>query len=184
MRTQCHAYCEASGQICIDVTVPEGCVAMAKGPYRALKEEVELKARHGYQAGVLLVPGVPEATSLDNAIAAVVGFVAWARNDRARSMWRCPGQVQDDLHRLVKGEKEVNETTFQPGDAVSYVVSKKTGRGYSFSARKGTLVEINGGLAIVRARNGKEVAVRVEGLRAADQPNALTEGLAVQETSS
>lgn len=104
MRTQYQAYCDASGQIGIGVCVPSGRVAIAKGPYRALKEEVELKARHGYQAGVLLVPGVPEAMSLDEATAAVVGFVAWARNDRARSMWRCPGDVQAELNQLVSQE--------------------------------------------------------------------------------
>ncbi|MDN3524328.1 hypothetical protein QWY79_03500 [Halomonas sabkhae] len=104
MRTQYHAYCEASGKIGIGVTVPEGCVAIAKGPYRALYEEVEMKARHGYSLGVLLVPGVPEATSLDSAIAAVVGFVAWARNDREPSIWRCPGDIQAELNQLVSQE--------------------------------------------------------------------------------
>lgn len=101
MRTQYHAYCYATGQIGIGVVVPSGAVELAKGQHRALKEEIEVVARLAYDNETLLVPGVPEATSLDSAIAAVVGFVAWARNDRRCSMWRCPGDVQEDLNQLV-----------------------------------------------------------------------------------
>ncbi|MDX1464096.1 MAG: hypothetical protein R3215_00150 [Halomonas sp.] len=72
----------------------------------------------------------------------------------------------------------MSDTTLQPGDAVTYVVTRKTGRGFSFSAREGKLVEISGGLAVVKARNNRLLSVRLKDLRPAGQPNALTEALA------
>jgi hypothetical protein len=39
-----------------------------------LREVVEVGARHGYEAGVLLVPGVPEAENDDAALDAVIAF--------------------------------------------------------------------------------------------------------------
>tara|TARA_B100000700_G_scaffold42239_1_gene43240 strand:+ start:838 stop:1065 length:228 start_codon:yes stop_codon:yes gene_type:complete len=71
----------------------------------------------------------------------------------------------------------MSDAAFQSGDEVSYVVIRQTGRGMSISAREGKVVEISGGLAIVKARNGKQVAVRTDSLRAVDQPNALTEAM-------
>lgn len=105
MRTQYTAYCFASGQIEFGITVPDGALALAKGAARPLKQAVEVLARHGYEPGVLLVPGVPEARSFEEAKAAVVRFVTWARHDREKSMWRHPDEVAQDIDRLTATEE-------------------------------------------------------------------------------
>jgi hypothetical protein len=67
-------FCYRSGRIeFTNGKTPDGALLIASGPARRLKEVVGVMARHGTGAskGVLLVPGIPEAASTDDA------FVAW-----------------------------------------------------------------------------------------------------------
>ena len=68
----------ASGRLVISPSVPEGAIAIAKGPEKALRKHFGVVCRHGYKRGVLLVPGIPEAPSQDQGIKALQRFVRWA----------------------------------------------------------------------------------------------------------
>ena len=58
------SYCWSSGLIEFGRRLPEGALLIADGPSRCLRSAVTVCARHGYRPGVLLVPGVPEASML------------------------------------------------------------------------------------------------------------------------
>ncbi len=70
------AYCNRGGVI--DFTngpVPDGKLLLGSHhDANKLRNLVEGIARHGYEPGVLLVPGVPEASDEDKALEAVVRF--------------------------------------------------------------------------------------------------------------
>lgn len=81
------AYCYASGLIAFGRKLPDGALPIARGPAKALREFIEVKARHGYQTRrvkgrlqkvpgteCLLVPGVPEAA---NEFAKLDSLRAW-----------------------------------------------------------------------------------------------------------
>jgi hypothetical protein len=64
----------------------------------------------------------------------------------------------------------------QPGEKVSYTTVTPSGRhGLKFSSREGTLVEIRGVNAQVKAKNGRLLWVESSDLRRFGQQNALTE---------
>jgi hypothetical protein len=64
----------------------------------------------------------------------------------------------------------------RPGDKVSYTTVRQQGRhGLSFSSREGTLVEIRGVNAQVKAKNNRLLWVNASDLRRVGQQNALTE---------
>lgn len=76
------AWCWASGLIEIgDVSPAEdsGAILIASGPKYALKDFIDVVARHGKGAsdGKLLVPGVPEAADGDAAIEALETWLKW-----------------------------------------------------------------------------------------------------------
>lgn len=76
------AYCWASGQIefCKTLRVmPEGAIEIARGSERIVRDQVNVSARHGYQAGVLLVPGIPEAPDQVAAGDALELFLLWLK---------------------------------------------------------------------------------------------------------
>ena len=82
------AYCFKSGEIEFAETeeaLPEGVAVLVDNvtDYPALsdaefRELVQTKARHGYRPGVFLVPGVPEASSGEEAVAKLHEWHAWA----------------------------------------------------------------------------------------------------------
>lgn len=51
-----------------------GLLTLARGDLRVLKPAVEVIARHAYDGKTLLVPGVPEAKTDDEALDAVLAF--------------------------------------------------------------------------------------------------------------
>jgi len=71
------AYCWASGQIEFGSTVPEGAIEIVRGSDRAVRDGMDVTARHGYEPGVLLVPGVPEAPDQKRAAKALQIFKLW-----------------------------------------------------------------------------------------------------------
>lgn len=80
------AWCWASGQIEFGdpSCVPEGAIAIAKGPAAFLKGVIEVVARHGYERGVLLVPGVPEAETQQAAGEALSSWLAWCAKSNGK----------------------------------------------------------------------------------------------------
>jgi len=78
------AYCYRSGKVEFGEIVPEGALFIAEGNTEVLRAEIEVSARHGYEEGVLLVPGVPEADSEEEAFQAFLKWRAW----RAKGMLR------------------------------------------------------------------------------------------------
>ncbi|HGA5439881.1 TPA: host nuclease inhibitor protein [Salmonella enterica subsp. enterica serovar Eastbourne] len=64
MKPTITAYCWASGLIEFGHTLPEGALPIITGKEKDVRDEVEVLARHAYN-GDLLVPGIPEAESMD-----------------------------------------------------------------------------------------------------------------------
>ncbi|EBB2798287.1 host nuclease inhibitor protein [Salmonella enterica] len=73
MKPTITAYCWASGLIELGNTLPEGALPIVTGSEKKVREEVEVLARHAYN-GQLLVPGIPEAASQDEAREALERF--------------------------------------------------------------------------------------------------------------
>lgn len=75
-----YAYCWRSGLIEFGGDLPDGAILIAQGHYLHrdnIKEIVNVRARHGWD-GQLLVPGVPEAKSDDEALDALLTWQSWA----------------------------------------------------------------------------------------------------------
>lgn len=66
------AFCWKSGLIEFGPVCPEGAIPLVTGEEKAVRDAVDVIARHGYQPGVLLVSGVPEAEDSDAAVLAVL----------------------------------------------------------------------------------------------------------------
>ncbi|EHX3435556.1 host nuclease inhibitor protein [Salmonella enterica] len=73
MKSTITAYCWASGLIEFGNTLPEGALPIVTGSEKQVRDVVEVLARHAYN-GDLLVPGIPEAASQDEAREALVRF--------------------------------------------------------------------------------------------------------------
>lgn len=71
------AWAWRSGKIELGRHAPDGAICFASGPAKALHEIVGVLARHAYDGKTLLVPGIPEATSDDEAIEALSAFAKW-----------------------------------------------------------------------------------------------------------
>ncbi len=72
-----HIICWRSGEVEVKRSVPRGAVSILEGHGTHLKRILGPAARHAYDGVTLLVPGVPEAESDDEAIEAVNRFQAW-----------------------------------------------------------------------------------------------------------
>lgn len=82
-----YAYCYASGLIGFGRKVPKGAIQIARGPTKPLRDTIDVLARHGKgaSAGLLLVPGVPEAPeSPDDKLKgdALAAWLAWCAERR------------------------------------------------------------------------------------------------------
>lgn len=70
-----YAHCDRQGVISYTDNADEsGLICLGSGVGQDFKDKVEVLARHAYQGGVLLVPGVPEAVDDKAALAAVTRF--------------------------------------------------------------------------------------------------------------
>lgn len=67
----------ASGLIQFKDSVPEGACVLCEGPEKAVRDFVEVTARHGWEKGVLLVPGVPEAKNQHEGMTALLKHRTW-----------------------------------------------------------------------------------------------------------
>jgi hypothetical protein len=71
------AYCDRAGVIGFTEkrSIPPNTLLIASwDDADRLREQIEVSARHAYEPGVLLVPGVPEAQDGDKAVDAVIAF--------------------------------------------------------------------------------------------------------------
>lgn len=69
------AYSDRNGVIEFDRQVPDGRLPIgSSGDQVRLRETVEAIARHAYDGKTLLVPGIPEADSDDQALEALLRF--------------------------------------------------------------------------------------------------------------
>lgn len=83
--TKAIAYCWASGEIEIaeeveDFELPEGVIIMARGDLAELTRRIDCRARHGYEPGIRLVPGLPEIcgiSELDEDLDRVEVLASW-----------------------------------------------------------------------------------------------------------
>ncbi|EBB9299170.1 host nuclease inhibitor protein [Salmonella enterica] len=64
MKPTITAYCWASGLIEFGNALPEGALPIVTGSEKRVRDVVEVLARHAYN-GDLLVPGIPEAESMN-----------------------------------------------------------------------------------------------------------------------
>jgi hypothetical protein len=76
------AYAWASGLIEFGRKCPDGALPIMRGKRSEIEPIVSAKARHSYERGVLLVPGVPEADTPEEAVDAFTRFC-----------WRCEGSA-------------------------------------------------------------------------------------------
>lgn len=73
------AFCWASGLIQFGRKLPDGAIEVARGESKALRDAIDVRARHGKgkSAGMLLVPGVPEAKDQVEAGNALAAWLKW-----------------------------------------------------------------------------------------------------------
>lgn len=67
--------------------------------------------------------------------------------------------------------------TFKPGDKVTFTQIRRGVKTIRFTSKEATVVNILGSTAIVKYRNGQELAIRVSELTPAGERNALTRAL-------
>jgi hypothetical protein len=72
---------DGSGRIVISERLPRGNLPIARGNEEELNEQMRMKARRGYDPGVYLVPGVPEAQNEDERVAALIRFMKFVGRD-------------------------------------------------------------------------------------------------------
>ncbi|MCR9218951.1 MAG: hypothetical protein NXI21_01875 [Alphaproteobacteria bacterium] len=77
-----HAYCYRSGEIGFGETIPKGCLSLIEGDEAAM-ERVKTRARWKRDgSGDVLVPGLPEAGSEEEAYLALRVFRRFLRGER------------------------------------------------------------------------------------------------------
>jgi hypothetical protein len=72
---------DGGGRIYITERLPKGNLPIARGNEIELTEQMKGKARKGYDPGVYLVPGVPEAQNEDERVAALIRFVKFVGHE-------------------------------------------------------------------------------------------------------
>ncbi len=68
------AYCWRTGLIEFGRRTPSDALPIATGPGKRLRGAISVAARHAYEPSKLLVPGIPEANSDAEALAAAKTF--------------------------------------------------------------------------------------------------------------
>jgi hypothetical protein len=73
------AFCWRSGLIGFGSAIPDGALKIAEGPSKKLRELIGVVSRHAYNGKDLLVPGIPEADSEEQAADALEAFIEWIK---------------------------------------------------------------------------------------------------------
>jgi len=71
------AYCYRSGEIMFGPSLPAGAIQLISGKSADVRKIIEPAARLAYDGRTLLVPGIPEAGTDDEALYALERFQAW-----------------------------------------------------------------------------------------------------------
>lgn len=71
------AYCYRTGLIRFGNKVPDGAIQIAQGPSKLLRNMIDAVSRHAYDGKSLLVPGIPEAETDEQAADALQRFLNW-----------------------------------------------------------------------------------------------------------
>ena len=93
------AWCWATGMIESGDAMPTldadggGAIKVADGPKSELSLALNVLARHGYERGLLLVPGIPEAPGQKAAGDALEAWLKWCQKGGKRASSRWPGVV-------------------------------------------------------------------------------------------
>jgi len=74
------AYCFSDGIIFYGYDTPQGAIEVVRGDQRQVRERLDVVCRHGWTPGVLLVPGVPEASDQREAADVLAKFLAWCKD--------------------------------------------------------------------------------------------------------
>lgn len=80
------AFCWRSGEIDVARVAAPGALVLARGRFTTVTTAVEAIARHAYDGKTLLVPGIPEANSEEEALQAATTFAARLK-DRVQRRW-------------------------------------------------------------------------------------------------
>ncbi len=75
------------------------------------------------------------------------------------------------------GIEQATTPTFKPGDKVTFTEVRRGAKSIRFTSKEATVVRVLGSTAIVRYRNGQNVAIPVSELTPAGERNALTRAL-------
>ncbi|MEK2611100.1 hypothetical protein WLF18_18500 [Pseudomonas shirazensis] len=73
--------------------------------------------------------------------------------------------------------EQATTRTFKAGDKVTFTEVRRGANSFCFTSKEATVVRILGSTAIVKYRNGHNVAILVSDLTPADERNALTRAL-------
>lgn len=80
MKKTITAYCYPSGHIGFGATLPDGAIALATGEEKTVRDIITVNAHLSRQDNkTLFVPGVSEADSQREGMAAVARFIQWLR---------------------------------------------------------------------------------------------------------
>lgn len=71
--------CWRCGTLDIKSRPVDGALVIARGPRKRLEQALSACARHSYDGKTMLVPGVPEVETDDNAVAAAIAFQGMIR---------------------------------------------------------------------------------------------------------
>ena len=75
------------------------------------------------------------------------------------------------------GAEQATTPAFKPGDKVTFTEIRRGAKTIRMTSKEATIVRILGTTAIVKYRNGHNVAIQVSELTPAGQRNALTSAL-------
>ena len=97
------AFCTADGEIGFGPSVPNDAYELGRGQAAQLRRIVSVLARHGYEQGLLLVPGVPEAPDASTRSAAIARFVGNVRRRQQRREDFTPPTGERVYHGIILG---------------------------------------------------------------------------------
>lgn len=105
-----YAYAWRTGVIEFGEQVPADALPLYYGESKAVRELIEVRARHGWQSETLLVPGVPEALNNEEARAAFYQFYGWINgNQNGRADLKIqPQQPKEETQMIDENKTEVN----------------------------------------------------------------------------